>query len=175
MQLNKALIPVLVLVLAGTSFGQIPQPMSQQRAVRIEMQDEETKRLAAHLDEINSSLSRALLELEHCKNVGKINDEKIKALQDQVAAAENLLQIYKQMAEDYKAASQARASANALDDKIKANYDTVIKSYQDSIEQYKTEVANLRAERDKLRSQRKYIAGVALLLGAILGYLGANQ
>lgn len=180
MQLVGSII-LIVTLLAGSSFAQTGQ-VSQQRAVRIALQTEEANRIAAQAEEINKTLSRTLIEYEHCRNTGKLNEQKIKALQDQVASAEGLLVIYKQMAEDYKAAGQARASAGALDEQRIANYEkqianhlAAIASYERSIEAYKTEVIALRAERDRLRSQRKYIAGLFLALGIGLGVLAAGN
>lgn len=126
---------------------------------------ERIKRLEAQLDQTGRDFERALIEVEHERNSGKLKDEKIKALEEKVQIATDLANLYKATAEAYKQAAQERATANTIDDERTLLYEKRIKLYEDSVKAYEEEVTKLR----KQRGLRVRIGAGLLVVGLVIG------
>lgn len=135
------------------------------------MSSQRMSRVLATQSECSKLLNRALIELEHFQIEGKLKDSKITAFEAQVKAADDLLIIYKGIAEDYKKAASFRLDANTIDTQKVKLYEDQLKSYERSISDYKTEIASLRVERDKLRTSRNWWTLGGILFGLGLGTL----
>lgn len=130
---------------------------------------ERIKRLEAQLDQTGRDLERALIEVEHERNSGKLKDEKIKALEEKVQIATDLANLYKATAEAYKQAAQERATANTVDDERTLIYEKRLSLYQQSLDAYEKEVARLRKQRGFTAKLGAGLLVVGLLVGAVLG------
>lgn len=129
---------------------------------------ERIKRLEAQLDQVGRDLERALIEVEHERNSGKLKDEKIKALEEKVQIATDLASLYKATAEAYKQAAQERATANTIDDERVLLYEKRIKLYDDSQKAYEAEVVKLRKQRGLKFKIGTALFAVGLGLGAAI-------
>jgi hypothetical protein len=116
-------------------------------------------------------LRRALQELEHCQNQGRIKDDKLKALEEIGQAVKELLAVERARIDTLKAMLADSAGVTRIDEERVVNYDKQLKSYELSIARFEAEVARLREERDRLRKGRTFWVAVAFVLGAIGGAL----
>lgn len=118
-------------------------------------------------NDLLKSLELALAELESLRKVKSLQVEQIDALQGKVRALEELVEVHKQIAAEWKKAASERATANALDAKQ-------IALFEETVRDAKAEITRIRGERDSARRGQKVWGAVGLLFGIALGVYAAK-
>lgn len=156
---KRALIGVILLSLSAQyATAQTPQPLS-----------------ADDCRETQQLLTRALLELEHCRNDAKISKDEMAALKSNAAALQAAIATDEKQLADLKAANAARSNADSLATEEINLYEKRIALYKSSIADYETEVTRLRKERDRARSLLKFVAGAGFALGIAVAYVAFHK
>lgn len=124
-------------------------------------------RLQAQLDQCGTDLERTLVEFEHIKNSDLAKDDKIKALEDQLKAANDLAALYKNTSDAYEKAASERGKANAIDAEIKALQDQRAALQKGIIDDMTAEIKRLRAQ----RGFKVKLGGALLFVGIAAGVL----
>jgi hypothetical protein len=113
-------------------------------------------------------IEAALIELEHLRQINKLNKEQIAALNDKIKALEDLAALEHSRAESYKSADEERRSANSIDSRRVATLEQIISDY-------KQERERLIKERDNASRRSRWYLITGFIIGGLLGFLGAKN
>jgi hypothetical protein len=114
------------------------------------------------------AIAKALAELEGRRAEVAALKEVVKAKDTHIAALERLIEQQTKIIAEWRTAAEARAVANDVDARLEA-------SYQESVKRYEAELARVREERDSARRSRFTWAAVALVVGAVVGFVAARD
>lgn len=123
---------------------------------------------ATSQDDDARAIEQALAELAARRKEVEALRASVGARDDRIAVLERIVADQDKLVQLWKTAAEARAVANDVDARLEA-------SYQESVKRYQEEIARVREERDSARRSRFTWAAVALVVGAVVGFVAARD
>jgi uncharacterized protein YdcH (DUF465 family) len=117
-------------------------------------------------DEILKTLAQTRIELEHCREDGKIDKAEVADLNAQLDSSQRLIDRYKKIVADHETLDAKRGAVAGIDNQIAV-------SFQKTVDAQAAEINSLRTQRNLWRKLAQ-IGAVAVLAAFGLGYLAGK-
>jgi chromosome segregation ATPase len=133
-------------------------------------------------DPTGQLLTRALADLEHCQNSGKLKDEQITALKDTGTALREQIRVEEAQIAELRKANEARRQADTISEERFKLDEERFKLQEQRLSLYKTVVDDFEKEVNRLRAKLlraemwgNINATVAAVLAAWIGFTLGNK
>jgi len=126
-------------------------------------------------DPTGQLLTRALADLEHCTNTGKLKDNQITALQDTVTALRGQIRVDEERIAELKKANEARQEADKISEERFKLQEQRIALYKTVVDDFEKEVNRLRAKLLRAQMWGNIKATVGFFLGVAIGLVAASK